>query len=210
MSQQLDAVRAFRNIPIFRGLTDDEMFDIVRICRIFQHPKGTILFRQGDPGNSAYIIASGRIDVKVESSSRTETIAQLGANEVLGELVLLEQGLRSASAVVSQDAVLYELRVSDFAVLREQMHAGAYKVIRAMSRIVCQRLRTVNERIEVHLRGDKTLPPSTSGAFKKVPNAPQRAPEVKEEPNPVSASLKESGAFARGLFAKIWKGRGGE
>ncbi len=206
MSQQLDAVRAFRTIPIFHELTDDEMFDIVRICRVYQHPEGTVLFRQGDLGKAAFIIASGLIDVRVESASRVETVAQLGANEVLGELALLEPGLRSASAVVAEDAMLYELPASDFGMLRDQFHTGAYKVIRALARIACKRLRAVNERIEVHLRGDKTLPPSVYRTLKNVPPSASTPGESGNAAQVAPAHRTESGAFARGLFARIWKG----
>jgi CRP/FNR family cyclic AMP-dependent transcriptional regulator len=223
MTQQLNAVRSFRNIPIFRGLTDDEMFEIVRICRLHQHKSGTVLFRQGDPGDAAFIIESGVIDIRVESGTQKETIAQLGSNEVLGELALIDPGLRSATAVVSSDAVLYELRAADFQQLRDGMHAGAYKVIRALSRIVCTRLRSVNERIEAHMRGDDPMPPVVSAAQRRSTasqtaaqnTAPRGAqpsginPVVTGNSRSVSDVVEDAGAFARGLFSKLWKGGGG-
>lgn len=219
MTQQLNAVRAFRNIPIFRGLTDDEMFDIVRICRLHQHKAGTVLFRQGDPGDAAFIIESGMIDIRVESGTQKEVVAQLGSNEVLGELSLIDPGLRSATAVVSADAVLYELRAADFQQLRDAMHGGAYKVIRALSRIVCQRLRSVNERIEAHMRGDAPMPPVVSSSPRRATAAQTAAPRA-VQPSDVNPSLtgsnrsvsdvvEDAGQFARGLFSKLWKGGGG-
>lgn len=155
---QLEAVRAFHAIPMFAALTDEETFEILRICRAHNKPAGSVLFRQGQAGDSAYVIESGSVDVVLDDNSRRDVIARLGPGDVLGELALIDPGLRSATAVVIADAVLYEIPGEQFNVLREQMSPAVFKVVRHLTRVVCQRLRVVNSRIEAQLTGKEPPP----------------------------------------------------
>lgn len=213
MSQQLAAVRSFRKVPIFRSLNDEEMYEIIRACRFYERATGTVLFRQGESGDSAFVVESGLIDIVIESGRGRELIAQIGAGDVVGELSLIEPGPRSATAVISETAVVYELRSQEFNLLRDSLNPAAFKVIRALSRLVCQRLRTVNERIEAHIRGE-VLPPATGPARvaattatpQVVPNTSSEHAAVPEDETP--AKREDLAGFARGLFSRLFKGGG--
>lgn len=208
MSSQLEAVRSFRKVPIFRALSDDEMYEIIRLCHVHRFAPGHVLFRQREHGESAFIIESGQIEITVESEGQREVIATLGPSEVLGELSLIEPGVRSATAIVSEAVVVYELRGAEFQKLRDALNPAAYKVLRALSRIVCQRLRGVNERIEAHLHELGTgRPRAITGSPKIVGAPPESAGEVKPERETVQAS-DDLAAMARHLFSRLFRGGG--
>lgn len=164
MSMQLQAVRAFHAQPMFASLTEPETYEVLRICRIYRKSAGAILFRQGEPGAAAFLIESGTVDVIFELEGKKEVIARLGPGDVLGELSLIDPAPRSATAICATDVSLYELPGDEFEKLRAQFHPAAFKLIRHLSKVVCVRLRAVNQRIEARLNG-QTGTPFESGGF---------------------------------------------
>lgn len=56
-----------------------------------------VLFRQGELGETAYVIESGLVEIYSERGDERELIAQLGANEIFGEMALLGDRARTAS-----------------------------------------------------------------------------------------------------------------
>ena len=160
-TSQFNALKEFSKIPVLSQLTDEEVFDFVRLCKVHRLASGETLFEQGAEGRSMYIIESGHIDVYLERSAGRELIAEFNALDVLGELSLLEPGPRSATAEARDETVLYEVLGDDFNLMLSQMHPAAYKIVRSVSRIVCRRIRTVNARIDAELSGGPPPPPHT-------------------------------------------------
>ena len=62
-------------------------------------PKRTVLFREGDPGAEMYILGAGRVEIVKRIGGIEKTIAVLGPGEMLGELALLNDTPRTATAV---------------------------------------------------------------------------------------------------------------
>lgn len=68
---------------------------------------GEVVFRQGYPGDYAYIITDGEVEVYTEEHDGSENhLAYLGAGEMFGELALLDDRPRSASVRAKTDIVL--------------------------------------------------------------------------------------------------------
>jgi CRP-like cAMP-binding protein len=168
MSYQLEAVRAFNKIPLLSSLTEDETFEIVRICKIHTFKSGDTIFRQGEDGTSLFIIESGNVDILLERESGHEVVAKFGAYDAIGELALLDPGPRSATARTTSAAVVYEVRSADFEMLKGTMSPAAYKMLRALSRIVCRRIRSVHERIDAQLSGAEKPQPHTGSSEKRT------------------------------------------
>lgn len=218
MSYQLEALKEFSRIPILSGLTDDEIFDFIRLCRVHRIAKGDTLFRQGDPGRSMYIIGEGALDVYLDREGGRELVAQFGSLDVVGELGLLEAQPRTATAVATAETTVYEVSGEDFDGMVRQHHPAAFKIVRGLSRLVCRRIRSVNERIEAELTGAAPPPPHT-GEFEAVratgrhaattgthaspgrrsaPPATGAKPALPDEPKP-------TGVFRR-VMSRIWGG----
>ncbi len=202
MTMQLDAVRAFHAIPMFSSLTSDEAMEILQICRAMRKPAGSVLFRQGERGDSAFIVESGVVDIVLEENARKDVVARLGPGDVVGELALIDPGPRSASAVITEDAVVYELPGEAFRALRDQLRPAAFKVVRHLSRVVCLRLRSVNTRIEALLAG-RELPPVEVSTTR--PGRTAASPTVvTEAPEPEPAD--DAPGVLRRVLSRFWSG----
>jgi CRP-like cAMP-binding protein len=68
--------------------------------------KGTVLFRQGDPSDTMYVVAAGRVRLTLGSGAEVREIGVLGAGEFFGEISLLSGETRSATAEVIEDSRL--------------------------------------------------------------------------------------------------------
>ncbi len=83
-------------------------------------PAGATIIREGEPGQSAFIIVSGRCEVRRDSPSGTETILTLGPGDVFGEMAILTDGPRTASVVAVEDTTVLVVTGS---VLEQEMAA---------------------------------------------------------------------------------------
>ena len=71
------------------------------VTSVFQKKfsKGSIIFKQGDEGDSAFIIDSGRVEIVVEEENGNDTIVcVLGVGEIFGEMSIVDGSPRSATA----------------------------------------------------------------------------------------------------------------
>ena len=68
--------------------------------------KGTVLFRQGDPSDTMFVIAEGRVRLTLGEGAEEQEIGILGPGEFFGEISLLSGAVRSATAEVIEDGRL--------------------------------------------------------------------------------------------------------
>lgn len=115
MSEFLDTILFLQKVPIFSGLTLDELNRIAQIAETDEYQEDEILFNQNDPGDFAYVIVSGEIEIflRTEKGS-TQPIKRLKAGSCFGEMSLLDGGKRSAGARVTADSILIRLGRLDF------------------------------------------------------------------------------------------------
>lgn len=202
MTHSSDVVRTFQGIPLFESLSEEETWEILRCCEHHTAPAGTVLFAQGSEGSSAFVLAEGRVEIRLHESGAVQTVARFGPGDVFGELALLDAGPRSAEAVAVEDVSWYELRGERFEALRQQLHPAAYKVIRHLARVVARRLREVNERIEGALVGERPRPVRT--ARLAPPPGALDAPRPSDEGFPTVGEETAEPGFFRRLFGRLW------
>ncbi len=95
---------------LFRGMADADLELIAPMLRQRRFKSGETIFHEGDPGDAMHVIASGRAKISIESEEGDEAIlVTLGPGEVFGELVLLDEAPRSATAVAVEPTVTYIL-----------------------------------------------------------------------------------------------------
>jgi CRP/FNR family transcriptional regulator, cyclic AMP receptor protein len=103
-----------------------------------EHESGMLLFKEGEIGDCMYIINQGKVRIHKGET----TLAILNDKEVFGELSLLDAETRSASATTESDCQLFKIDQEPFYELVDNRP----EVARGFIRILCQRLRTLNEK----------------------------------------------------------------
>jgi len=99
-------VNILRQTDIFYDLTDPQLEMVAGLCSEVKAKTGETIFEENSASDELYIIASGEIDILVNpaliqpnsGSSRALTIVTLRRGQIFGEVALVDQGLRSASA----------------------------------------------------------------------------------------------------------------
>ena len=120
------------------------MTDIAGLFRnakdVEYHPKGTVVFEEGAPAASMYVVRRGQIAIRLGNLT-LETIAEGG---FLGEMALVDDRTRSATAVAIEDCELVPIDERRFLFLIRETPFFALAVMRTMTR----RLRAMNERTD--------------------------------------------------------------
>src|SRR5205085_2662261 len=114
---------------------------------------GEIIINEGDRGDCAYFIHSGKVRVfKKSENNKTVTLATLNPGDLFGEYAVIRNEVRSASVRASDDVALYRVRQADFLdLLRIQPALGEMldKLIRKRAVMDFLRLRTVLQPVPV-------------------------------------------------------------
>ncbi|MDH7473471.1 MAG: cyclic nucleotide-binding domain-containing protein, partial [Anaerolineae bacterium] len=105
MSEEL--VARLQSVPIFSSLSPEECYRIAGLAQVEQHPRGTVLFRQGDPGDKFYVILSGQVRVWArEADGRVRILNYHAAGDFFGEVALFTGKPRAGTVDVVHDVEL--------------------------------------------------------------------------------------------------------
>ena len=105
-----DGFRALRSVPDFAPLPLATVENVARRLSELRLPAGTVVIREGDPGDCCYVVAEGRLDVSCDHVA----LRTAASGELLGEIALLRDVARTATVTACDDVVLYALQRGDF------------------------------------------------------------------------------------------------
>jgi CRP/FNR family cyclic AMP-dependent transcriptional regulator len=130
-------------VPLFKDLSSRELQLLGATCREREFAPGTVLLRQGETGVGLFVLTAGSVSVTQHQEGGPEQqIATLARGDVLGEMSLLDDLPRSATATALEPTRALVLPVWDFrAAMRESPEIG----IKLLS-ILSQRLRRAEQR----------------------------------------------------------------
>ncbi len=109
-----ELVTFIEKIPLFSSIPQDQLLEISKQFEPVFFKKGEIIFNEGDPGDSMYIIKSGSVSVYAENNGSEAFIASLHRGDFFGELALLTESSRMATISVILDVHLYRLKEEVF------------------------------------------------------------------------------------------------
>ena len=98
---------------------------------------GGVIFREGDEARELFVIKSGQVRIQIGN----RTVAELGADSIFGEMALIDNEPRSATAIAATDVELVAVSEKQILFLVSQTPYFALKVMR----VLAQRLRATNK-----------------------------------------------------------------
>jgi CRP/FNR family cyclic AMP-dependent transcriptional regulator len=123
-------IEALRSVSLFSELSQRDLEQVAQLADAVDLPAGHVLMREGQNGTQAFVIASG--EAQVEQGGRT--LATVGPGSVLGEMALLSEGPRAATATLTKPSRLFVLAHREFHSLMESQPAVRDCVLNEVAR----------------------------------------------------------------------------
>jgi len=142
----MNIISELKKIPLFKELNDDELQKVAEISIKKIFPGGSIIFREGESGDSLFLIIYGSVRILKTSERGEEEIVRLASGSVFGELALIDESQRSASAVAIENTELLDIIRDNLNNLIEENPKIGVKIYKAFSKLIASRLRgTTND-----------------------------------------------------------------
>jgi CRP/FNR family transcriptional regulator, cyclic AMP receptor protein len=109
-----------------------------------EFPRGTVLFREGDPGGEMYVVSRGKVSISARGGAVEKVLSTLGQGEFFGEMSILNDAPRSATATCVEDCLLLVVDARTF----EAMVRGSAEIAVRMIQKLAGRLAEADRQIE--------------------------------------------------------------
>jgi len=190
----MDWERILTRHPIFSALDEKEIDYLIDVSDEKEYEKGDVIIREGEQGNSVYIIGFGAVEVVLPwRGEQTLHLTTLGKGEFFGEVALFEKpSRRSASVIAAERCVLLEIEGGEFLGIAKKHPEIVMDVIeKVTSRLrnigdqvlkvklsdMDEKIETLNTRLDAELRATSATLNATQTVFDQTS---RRANEIIE------------------------------
>ena len=126
----------------------EEQALFAKLGKVF--PAGTVLFKEGETGREMYVIQSGKVKISKQVRGEEQVLAILGPGEFFGEMAILNNKPRSATATVVEESKMLVIDPKTFELLLKNNIEIAIRMIKKLA----QRLQEADDQIESLLYKD--------------------------------------------------------
>jgi CRP-like cAMP-binding protein len=140
----MDLNSILAGVELFEGLSSEEIEKVCALCKKREYSENEIVAAQNSPGLEMFIIQEGFVEVSVQrkGGSAGKVIVNLGTGQTVGEMSLIDQGLRSATVkAITTPTVVQVIAQDEFEKLCEQDNHIGYIVMRNIATDLSFRLR---------------------------------------------------------------------
>jgi CRP/FNR family transcriptional regulator len=139
-----ETVELLARTPMFRELSRRDLEQLAQVAVPRTYGRGQVVFRQGDLGDTCYVVRSGSVRVTHDhTDGRTITLAELRPGDMFGELAMFDSESRSATVQALEETTALALLSGD---MRRMLLAHPHIAVNMLSWLA-DRLRAANERI---------------------------------------------------------------
>ena len=128
-----DDVEVLRQIPIFSEIAVGKLKLMAFAAERVTFQKGHELFRQGEPGDVAYVVLQGNTDVIIDTPSGPYKVVEDQYNPIVGEIAMLIDVPRTATVIATEDLVCLKLTKPLFFELVAELPKVAVEIIRVLA-----------------------------------------------------------------------------
>nr|WP_267908186.1 MMPL family transporter [Cerasicoccus arenae] len=133
---------------MFEGLTKWQAKKLILLANLEERQIGEYIVREGDVGNSLYVIIDGELEVSKTIEGRKVVITKLVLGDIFGEIALISDVKRTADVTANTDTRLLVLNWKALENLQRYNPFLSSRLFLNLSRILGQRLKSSLERIE--------------------------------------------------------------
>jgi CRP-like cAMP-binding protein len=140
-----DEVLMLRQVPLFAGLEPAKLKLLAFSSDRVSYGAGEVLFRQGDAGDAAYVILSGKAEILVDSEQGPIKVAELGENAIIGEIAILCDAARTATVKAETPIETLRIRKEQFIKLLTDFPEVMLEVMRVLAERLSQTTAALTE-----------------------------------------------------------------
>ena len=140
----LEKTLLLKTVDLFQEIPGELLSQVSKISKARPYEKDSVIFKEGDAGDSMFIVFEGIVSIKKGSKE----IAELKKGASLGEMALLDNETRSADAIAKEDSVLLKINQDVF---YELMESNA-DIMRQIIKLLTSRIRKANVKLETNLK----------------------------------------------------------
>ncbi len=141
-----DILTLLKQVPIFSDLNTKELAEVEKIVHRRIYKKKEPIIKMGDPGLGMYIVVKGSVEIATEEGKGEKNVlARLTEGSFFGDLALLDESPRSASAQALEDCSIIGFFRPDFLDLLYRKPKLGIKVLFALAKTIGERLRCTDE-----------------------------------------------------------------
>jgi CRP-like cAMP-binding protein len=133
-------------------MSEEQLQRFVEFMEIEKAPQWSVIVKQGDPGDTMYLILQGELRVRMNVMGKETILTTLGVGDFFGDISLFDQGPRSADVVANSDSLLLKISSSAFEELSKKAPELATPFLRNIGRTLSARIRADNKRLSDAVR----------------------------------------------------------
>jgi len=122
-----------RKIPMFANIEPAKLKLLAFTSERLSYADGDVLFRQGDPGDAAFLIINGRADVTIDTDKGPLPVASLADHDFVGEIAILCDVPRTATVTARSDLVALRINKDLFFRLISEFPEIAKEIMRELA-----------------------------------------------------------------------------
>jgi hypothetical protein len=138
--------RTLRRVKILAAMSQEQLERFAKFMQVEKIPQWTVIVKQGDPGDTMYLILQGELRVRINVAGKETILATLGVGEFFGDISLFDHGPRSADVVANADSVVLKITSGAFEELAKKAPDLATPFLKAIGQTLSARIRADNKR----------------------------------------------------------------
>lgn len=140
-------IALLQQMPLFGAISDDALTFLLSVSRDVRVKTGGYFFREGDPGESMFVLETGAVEVRKKAKQGTLLLSRLGPGDCFGEMALIDLWPRSATVQALVDCSGFEIFAASLHQLYEHNLEQFALIQMNMARELSRRLRQADERL---------------------------------------------------------------
>ncbi len=145
-AERSDIEEVLLSMPPFEGFNSTHLKYFMKIVHNRIYNSGEYIFFQNDPGIALYLIREGEVKIIKQSEEGKETeLAHFSRGDFFGELALLDDDVRSASAVAVKDSKLAVIFKPDLENFIDKFPKRGVSILKGLAQIIATRLRILDD-----------------------------------------------------------------
>ena len=140
----LEKTLLLKSVNLFQKIPGNVLSKIAQIATEISLETDDIIFQEGEPGKSLFVIINGRVNILNDN----QIIANLEKGNCIGEMSILDQAPRSADAIASEESILLQIDQDGFF----ELMVGNPDIMKEIIKMLTKRLRKMNKKLTDSLK----------------------------------------------------------